>query len=62
MTYSFLELLIFFWLTLDIQYLEFISPHTKEISYVNTNFMGNQSWNTYHEVASDIDVEKTFLM
>ena len=38
MTYSFLELLVFFWLTLH---------HTKEkeILYVNTNFMGNQSWN-----------------
>ena len=31
--------------------------------YVNTNLMGNQSWNTYHELVSDIDVEKTcFLM
>ena len=39
MTYSFLELLIFFCL-------EFISHHTKEILYVNTNFMGNESWNT----------------
>ena len=36
MTYSFLELLIFFWLTLD--------HHTKEILHVNTNFMRNQSW------------------
>ena len=41
MTYSFLELFIFFGLTLDI-----ISHHTKEILYVNTNFMGIQSWNT----------------
>ena len=23
------------------------------------NFMGNQSWNTNHELVSDIDVEKT---
>ena len=52
MTYSFLELLIFFCL-------EFISHHTKEILYVNTNFMGNQSWNTNHELVSNIDVEKT---
>ena len=42
MAYSFLELLIFC--------LEFISPHTKEILYVNTNFIGNQSWNTNHEL------------
>ena len=36
MTYSFLELLIFFWLTLvDIKCLEFISHHAKEIFYVN---------------------------
>ena len=43
---SFLKLLIFFWLTLvDILCLEFISHHTKEILYVNTNFMGNQLWN-----------------
>ena len=58
MTYSFLELLIFFWLTLDISCLEFISHYTKEILYVNTNFMGNQSWNTNHELVSDIDLEK----
>ena len=50
-TYSFLELLIFFCL-------EFISQHTKEILYVNTNFKGNQSWNTNHELVSDIDIEK----
>ena len=42
MAYSFLELLIFC--------LEFISPHTKEILYVNTNFIGNQSWNTNYEL------------
>ena len=35
-TYSFLELLIFFWLTLvDISCLEFISHHAKEILYVS---------------------------
>ena len=43
MTCSFLELLIFFGLTLDISCLKFISHPTKEILYVNTNFMGNQS-------------------
>ena len=62
MTYSFLELLIFFWLTLDISCLEFISHYTKEILYVNTNFLGNQSWNTYHEFVFDIDVEKTCFL
>ena len=63
MTYSFLELLIFFWLTLDIYCLEFISHHTKEKRYANTNFVGKQSWNTNHELVSDIDVGKTcFLM
>ena len=55
MTYSFLELLIFFCL-------EFISHYTKEILYVNTNFLGNQSWNTYHEFVFDIDVEKTCFL
>ena len=35
-TYSFLELLIFFWLTLvDISCLEFITHHAKETLYVN---------------------------
>ena len=38
-------------------FLEFISHHTKEILY--TNFMGNQSWNTNHELVYNIDVEKT---
>ena len=50
MTYFFVEPLIFFCL-------EFISHHTKEILYVNTNFMGNQSRNTNHQLVSDIDVE-----
>ena len=37
--YSFLELLIFFWLTLvNIYCLEFISHYIKEILYINTNF------------------------
>ena len=46
MTYSFLELLILFWLTLaDIYCLEFIPHHVKETSYVNTNSKGNQSGN-----------------
>ena len=46
MTYFFLELLIFFWLTLvDIYYLEFISHHLKEMLYVNTWTHGNQLWN-----------------
>ena len=61
MTYFFLELLIFFWLTLvDIWCLQFISNHTKERLYVNTNFIGNQSWNKnkYFHLFSDIDVEK----
>ena len=36
MTYSFLELFIFFWLTVvDIQCLEFISNHAKKILYVH---------------------------
>ena len=44
MTYSFLELLILFGLTLvDIYCLGFISHHIKEILYVNTNSKGNQS-------------------
>ena len=51
MAHSFLELLIFFCL-------EFIFHHTKQILYVNTNLMGNQSWNTNHEIVSNVDVEK----
>ena len=53
MTYSFLELLTFFRLTLDNLCLKFISHHTKEM-YANTNFMGNQSFS----LVSDIDIEK----
>ena len=46
MTYSFLELLIFFWLTeADIDCLEFISHHITEILYLNTKSKGNKSWN-----------------
>ena len=55
MTYSFLELLIFFWLTLlDIYYLEFISHHIKGILYVNTNSKGNQSWSKNKEIHSHL--------
>ena len=45
MTYSFFELLIFFWLAqVDIDcLLEFISHHITEILYLNTNSKGNQS-------------------
>ena len=46
MTYSFLELLIFFWLTeVDIDCLEFISHHITEILHLNTKSKGNKSWN-----------------
>ena len=46
MIYSFLELLIFFWLTqVDIYCLEFISHHITEILYLNTDSNRNQSWN-----------------
>ena len=47
MTYSFFELLIFFWLTqVDIDcLLEFISHYITEILYLTTNSKGNQSWN-----------------
>ena len=45
MIYSFLELLIFFWLTLDTYYLEFISDLTNEVLYGNKSFMENQPWN-----------------
>ena len=46
MTYSFLELLIFFWWTqVDIYSLEFISHHITEILYLKTNSKRNQSWN-----------------
>ena len=42
MTYSFLELLIYFWLTLvNIYCLEFISHYIKKILYINTNSKGN---------------------
>ena len=46
MTYSFLELLIFFCLTqVHIDCLEFISQHIAKILYLNTNSKENQSWN-----------------
>ena len=62
MTYSFLELLIFFWLTqVDIYCLEFISHHITEILYLNTKSKGNQSWNKnkhfhlfFHEIKTNI--------
>ena len=44
MKYSFLELLILFWTTIDIYCLEFISHHIKEILHVNTNSNRKQSW------------------
>ena len=46
MTFSFLELLIFFWLPLaDTYCLEFFSDYIKEILYVNANSKRNQSSN-----------------
>ena len=46
MTYSFLELLIFFWLPLaDIYCLEFFSHYIKEILDLNINSKRNQSSN-----------------
>ena len=46
MTYYFLELLIFFWLTqADIYCLEFISHQVTEILHLNTNSEEKQSWN-----------------
>ena len=46
MTYSFLELLIFFWLTqVDTYCLEIISYHITEILYLDTISKGNQSGN-----------------
>ena len=51
MTYSFLELLIFFWFTLlDNQSEVCFSPHQKEIFYVNTNSKGNQLRNPNKEI------------
>ena len=64
-TCSFLELLIFFWLTLVcFYYLKFISPHIKEIFYVNTNSKRNQSWNKnkHFHLFSDIDVVISCLL
>ena len=50
MTYSFLELLIFFWLTqVDIDCLEFISHHITEIWYLNTT-----PKETNHEIKASI--------
>ena len=50
MTYSFLELLTFFWLTqVDIDYLEFISHHITEKLYLNTT-----PKETNHEIKTNI--------
>ena len=50
MTYSFLELLIFFWLTqVDIYCLEFISYHITEIFYMETT-----PKETNHEIKTSI--------
>ena len=62
MAYSFVELLIFFWLSqVDIYCLEFISHHITEILYLNTNSKGKQSWNKksifscfFHEIKTNI--------
>ena len=46
------ELLVLFWLTqVDIYFFKFISHYIKEILYVNTNFIGNQSWNKNKEIS-----------
>ena len=45
MTYSFVKVLIFFWLTLvNIYCLEFISHYIKEIMDISKNSKGNESW------------------
>ena len=62
MTYSFIELLIFFWLTLvDTLCLEFISHHAKKIFYVNEYKLHGKPIMKYKQtfsLVSDIDVEK----
>ena len=37
----------------------FLTTQKKYCIYVNTDLMGNQSSNTYHELVYDIGVEKT---
>ena len=63
MTYSFLELLIFFWLAVvDIWCLEFISHHAKEILYINEYELHGKPITKEKQtfsLISDIDVEKT---
>ena len=52
MTYSFLELLIFFWLTqVDIYSLKFISHHITEILYLETDQTPKE---TNHEIKTSI--------
>ena len=52
MTYSFLELLIFFWLTqVDIYSLKFISHHITEILYLDTDQTPKE---TNHEIKTSI--------
>ena len=61
MTCSFLELFVFFWLTLvDIWCLEFISHHTEEI-VCEYELHGKpiMKWKQTFSLVSDIDVEKT---
>ena len=51
MTYSFPELLIFFWVPLvGIYCLEFVSHYVKEILHVNTSYTGNQSRNKNKDI------------
>ena len=64
MKFSFLELLISFWLTLVVYF-----HHIKEILHINTNSKGNNhkiteikiKRNTF-SLLSDIDIKKSFLM
>ena len=59
MTYSFLEVLIFFWLNLiDIFIVWSLFLTTSKILYVNINSKSNQLWKKTLLV-SDIDVEKS---
>ena len=59
MTYSFLELLIFFWFTqVDIYCLEFISHHIKGILYLNINSKGNQPWNKHKHFHLFLSINK----
>ena len=54
MIYSFLERLIFFWLTLvDIYCLEFISHYMKEILYANHENITNHENINNHEIKTN---------